>query len=110
MTVPMAVALKSKLDQAVAQIDEEKRFCTEKQVIATKSCLAKQDVLKDEAKEREILLRKALVQEQAKSAAIAQEAGEQELQRYLWAAGGVGVGVLVGVVGGVGGYLYLTRP
>jgi hypothetical protein len=109
MTIPMAIAMKAKLDQAVAQIDEEKVFCAEQRSITQQACAKKQQVLKEEAAAREALLRAALVKEQEFSQAQAKAAGEQEMQRYLWAAGGIGAGLVVGVVIGAGGLLYLQR-
>jgi ElaB/YqjD/DUF883 family membrane-anchored ribosome-binding protein len=112
MTTAMALALKANLDEAVAKVAEEKRYCLERLAVEDDLAKKRESILTDSAKAREALLQAALDHEQERSKRLAAETEMQAARQWWWGAGGAAVGLLVGAVvtGSVVYYGESTKP
>ena len=108
MSTPLAIQYKTTLDAATAKLEEEKRYCSEQARISAAASTEAQKILKDSAAQREALLQKALDKEQERSRQEARETSQAESAQILWAAGGVAIGLVVGVVAGGAAVVYLS--
>lgn len=106
MTTAMALAFKARLDEAVARIDEEKRYCSELRGIDAQATAAKVRVLEQSTTDQVALVQQALDKERERSKQLAAEVEVERFNQWLWAAGGVGVGVLAGAAVALGGVVY----
>ena len=100
LSYPLARSLKDNLDRCTATVAEEKRYCDVSLDLARTAEAKRLAVQESEAQSREALLKAALATEQGKEKKMAEENGQQETERWLFAAGGVGAGVLVGLIAG----------
>ncbi len=108
MTPDMAIALKTTLDACISQVDAQQAYYNERLGIEETACAKKLSVVEATAKERETLIQNALKAEQERSKQLAEETAKTEAAHWLWAAGGVGVGVLVGIGVTTGALVYVT--
>lgn len=106
MTLPMAKAYKAALDEAVAKLAEQKRYCEERIGIEKNASAEKLEIEKQAAKEREALIQQTLEAERKNSQSLAAEIEKEKAAHWLWGAGGVAVGVVtsLAVVGGIAVY------
>jgi 23S rRNA pseudoU1915 N3-methylase RlmH len=106
MTHGMAMAYKAALDEAVAKLEEEKRYCQERIGIEKKASAEKLEIEKQAAKNREALIQQTLEAERKNSQSLAAEIEKEKAAHWLWGAGGVAVGVVtsLAVVGGIAVY------
>jgi hypothetical protein len=98
MTTSMALALNARLDEAVAKVDEEKRYCAERLAIEKTAAEAKLSVVEDTAAQREALVRDELNAEGLRTQRALEQVEYEKNQHWLYGTGGVVGGVLVGVV------------
>jgi hypothetical protein len=108
MTPSAAAALTSSLNGCLGQVELEQSFREERIEIEKRSCDEKLKVVEDAGKAREALIQKALKAEQERSKQVAAEKAEAEVAQWAWAAGGIGVGILVGAVATVSVIVYAT--
>jgi len=106
MTHGMAMAYKAALDEAIAKLEEEKRYCQERLDIEKKTGAEKLEIEQQAAKNREALIQQTLEAERKNSQSLAAELEKEKAVHWLWGAGGVAVGVVtsLAVVGGIAVY------
>ena len=106
MTHSMAKAYKATLDEAVAKLAEEKRYCEERLTIERSAGAEKLEIDKEAAQSREALIQQTLEAERKNSQSLAAEIEEERAAHWLWGAGGIAVGVVtsLAIVGGVAVY------
>lgn len=106
MTHSMAKAYKATLDEAVAKLAEEKRYCEERLTIERSAGAEKLEIEKETAKSREALIQQTLEAERKNSQSLAAEIEKERAAHWLWGAGGVAAGVVtsLAIVGGVAVY------
>lgn len=97
MTVPMSRDMKYRMDQCIAQLDEDKKFCTTLRNVDKVTCQKQIYVVQEEASDREALLREAITVEQRRAADLAQQVGQEQGAHIWWAVGGFIAGIMVGV-------------
>lgn len=105
----MAAGLKSSLDEAVAKLDEEKIYCDNRIGLEKQAKVDALKVAADDAAAREALLRKSLADSQKQTRDAAKQTSDEQFMHLVWGAGGIGVGLLVGVVVGGGLVIYLSH-
>jgi Flp pilus assembly protein TadB len=98
MSVPMAVAFKANLDEAVAKIDEQKRYCAELRAIDEAASAAKQAAIEKSAEEKVALAQQALDAERSRAQQLASELESERTQNWLLTVGGIAVGAVLGAV------------
>ncbi len=106
MTHSMAMAYKATLDEAVAKLEEEKRYCQERLTIERSAGTEKLEIEKEAAKNREALVQQTLEAERKNSQSLAAEIEKERAAQWLWGAGGIAAGVVtsLAIVGGIAVY------
>ena len=106
MTHSMAKAYKARLDEAVAKLAEQKRYCEERLTIERSAGAEKLEIEKETANNREALIQQTLEAERKNSQSLAAEIEKERAAQWLWGAGGVAVGLVtsLALVGGVAVY------
>jgi 23S rRNA pseudoU1915 N3-methylase RlmH len=106
MTHSMAMAYKATLDEAVAKLEEEKRYCQQRLTIERSAGAEKLEIEKEAAKNREALVQQTLEAERKNSQSLAAEIEKERAAQWLWGAGGVAVGLVtsLALVGGIAVY------
>lgn len=108
LTSPFAAELAASLDQCLARLDEEKAHGQRLVKIEQEACTQRVQIVTSTAASREALLKEALEKEQKRAQDIAAQTANAEAAQWLWGAGGVGIGVLVGAVVTGGAVFYFT--
>lgn len=102
----MAAGLAATLVQCTEALDVEKQHGQVIVELERQACEKRVVVVQATGREREAIIAEALRKEQKRSQDLAGEAAEQESAQVLWAAGGFGVGLLVGAVIGAAAVVY----
>jgi hypothetical protein len=108
LTSALAAELAAKLDQCLSQIDVEVANGQKLVKIEQDACAQRVAVVTQTAASREALLKEALQKEQERAQAAAAETAGAEMGQWLWGAGGVAMGLVVGALVGGGAVFYFT--
>lgn len=108
LTSPLAADLAAKLDQCLSQIDVEKDTAKKLVKAEQDACAARVKVMAETAASREVVLNEALQKAQKQTKDAAAETAGAEMGQWLWGAGGVAGGLVVGALVGGGLVFYFT--
>ncbi len=108
LTSPLAAELAAKLDQCLSQIDLEIENGQKLVKIEQDACTQRVVVVTSTAASREALLKEALEKEQKRARDAAAETAGAEMGQWLWGAGGVAAGLVVGALVGGGAVFYFA--